>query len=374
MRAIATPDGKTRFLHLSDLHLMPCPHGGACGPNDAACHACIKRMLLERLRERISTPQCRPDLILIAGDLTERRDCASHLRSATEPLERLVRAARDQNIVVCGITGDHDGADATAALRKELKWDWLLHSGEVNRDSGVAVHGVEGRPNRAGAGTDFRALRPEPGEPSIVLVHDELRTLRTPESPRFDYFAMGHLHRGRIKPLARGSRGVAAYPGHLFSYWDGDGKSWPSYVIEGTISARGDVSAELLSLSQAFDAPETRRMYIAHADAGRPEGTVVFENAPPEDFFRRLNIDAEVADQLDGGAVYRRLARLKYASHIRRDEVLRRVLENLPDDVFVTPSTGGGWRDRLADYGRSIVARRFSEFVAKTHKRSANTQ
>src|SRR5207237_5274413 len=114
--------------------------------------------------------------------------------------------------------------------------------------------------------------------------------------PRFDYYALGHLHRGRILQVRKGSHAIAAYPGHLFSYWDGDGKSWPVHIVEGSIVADGTVAARLLSLSEACGAPETRRMYIDHADAGRAAGTIVFENAPPSDFFVEAGVETAKAD------------------------------------------------------------------------------
>ena len=363
-----------RFLHLADLHLTPCPCGGGCGPYQPACHACIKAAILERLQRRISSPATRPDLVLIAGDLTERRDGKGSLRTTAAPLDAFVQAAKAQGSTVVGITGEHDGLDSTLELRKALGWDWLLRSGEVNRSTGVAVHGIEGRPNRAGVAHDLGKLRRADSEPSILLVHDELRTVRAAGGMPFDYYAMGHLHRGRIKTLDRNSRAVAGYPGHLFSYWDGDGKSWPVHVIEGTISNDGTVKAELVPLSREAEVPETRRMYVDCSDAGRSSGTIVFENSPGSSFFTDATIQAELEDQSDGGVVYRRIARLPYSSREQMQDLLRSVLERLPGDVFVTPSTGGGWTDRLTDYGSTIARRRFPEFVTKTFKKSANTQ
>lgn len=363
-----------RFLHLADLHLMPCPRHGACGPNDPACHACIKARVLAGLAQRIANPATRPGVILLAGDLTELRERSFALRAAAAPLDRFVRAARAFGIVVAGITGDHDGEDGTTRLRDELGWDWLLRSGEVNRAAKVAVHAVEGRPRRAGAAEELAALRRNLDEPSIALLHGDEKLVRTDHGPAFDYYAMGHLHRARIRLIGKGAHGFVGYPGHLFSYWDGDGKSWPVYVIEGTIARDGTVNAELVSLAREVGAPETRRMYVEFANAGRPDGAIVFENAPPAAVFQELQIDAQIEDQVADGGSYRRIAQIPYGSRTELQDLLARVLRRLPDDVFVSPSTGGGWHDRLADHGRAIVSRRFPEFVQKTFKRSAETQ
>ncbi len=368
---MATSQRDVRFLHLADLHLTPCLREAACGPGDAACHACIKAALLDRLVARFAAPATRPDLVLLAGDLTEHRDLGPNVRRAVAPLDRFVAAAWAKGITVAGITGDHDGENGTAVLRDTLGWDWLLGSGEVNRSSGVAVHGVEGRPNRRSVADDLSRLAPISGEPSVVLVHDDASALRSAPDSSFSYFAMGHLHQGRVRPARRGPRALFGYPGHLFSYWDGDGKAWPVHAIVGTIAADGTVEAELLPLS-SLGAPETRRIYVDFADVGRSEGTIVFENSPSAPFFQDLGVAAEVADDFRQGIAFRRVAHLTYASRTDLRDRLHSIVSALPGDVFLTPSTGGGWRDRLADYGATIASRRFDEFAVKVFKKDAN--
>jgi hypothetical protein len=115
-------------------------------------------------------------------------------------------------------------------------------------------------------------------------------------------------------------------------------------------------------------------MFVDFSDASRPNGTIVFENAPPASVFAELSIEATVEEQAADGAAYRNVARLPYHSRAELADLLARVLRRLPRDVFVSPSTGGGWRDRVADYGDAIVTRRFPEFLSKTFKRSAGTQ
>lgn len=371
---MAISNGVLRFLHLADLHLMACPRRGACGRAHAACHVCIKRNILNALELRISNADTRPGLILLSGDLTEMREHGFDLRAAVEPLDSLVRSAQKLGIAIAGITGDHDGEDGTAKLRASLGWDWLLRTGEVNRETGVAVYGVEGRPNRIGAEEGLASLRRVPGEPSIVLLHGDARLVRADLGAMFDYYAMGHMHRGRIRRVGKDKRSVLGFPGHLFSYWDGDGKPWPVHVIEGTIAGNGSVDAALVSLSKELGAPETRRLFVDFSDFGRPHGTIVFENAPPASVFAEISLEATVDPQMADGAPYRNVARIPYRSRAEMSDVLARVLKRLPRDVFVSPSTGGGWRDRVADYGDAIVNHRFAEFVEKTFKRSAGTQ
>jgi 3',5'-cyclic AMP phosphodiesterase CpdA len=109
-----------RFLHLADLHLLPCPNGGHCTLKPRACHVCIKKEILARLGEWIIQPATRPDLLLLGGDLTELRDGHPDVPSWTAPLDKLVRIARAQGIVVAGVTGEHDGENSTARLQSEL--------------------------------------------------------------------------------------------------------------------------------------------------------------------------------------------------------------------------------------------------------------
>jgi DNA repair exonuclease SbcCD nuclease subunit len=361
-----------RFLHLADLHLTPCPSDGRCGPYDVACHACIKREILARLRERLLDRSTRLDLLLLAGDLTERRDSEEGLRWTTAPLTELVAAAKTVGTTVAGVTGEHDGEDSTTALRDMLGWTWLLRTGEVNRESGIAVFGIEGRRKCDGLAGDFAKLRTVPGETSVLLAHGELSAFKA-AGPRFDYYALGHRHRAQLRPASARSSTFAAYPGHLFSYWDGDGKAWPVHVIEGVIRLDGTVAAEAFPVATKTAAPETRRMYVAHADVGRPEGTIVFEHSPGAEFFAGIGIAATVEDQKESGRFLRHVTRISYRSRAEMKGVLKAVLDGLPKDVFVWPSTGVGWRDR-ADYGRRLSRLRFDEYVVKVFKRQANTQ
>src|SRR5437762_6676793 len=129
MTALARP---VRCLHLADLHFMPCRRRGECGPRVRACHVCIKTAILDGLGKHIINPRTRPDLILLAGDLTELRDGDEGLSAAAAPLDKFVRLAREHGIVVAGVTGEHDGYDGTAKLRQRLGWDWLLRNGDIN--------------------------------------------------------------------------------------------------------------------------------------------------------------------------------------------------------------------------------------------------
>jgi len=112
------------FMHLADLHLTPCPRTGSCGPDDPACDSCIKAKILEGLGGRFEHPRTRPDLVLLAGDLTdlwEGYHGPKGLRKAAEPLTRFVEKARSHGVVVAGVTGEHDG-DGSPRAGSSAAW------------------------------------------------------------------------------------------------------------------------------------------------------------------------------------------------------------------------------------------------------------
>lgn len=47
-------------------------------------------------------------------------------------------------------------------------------------------------------------------------------------------------------------------PGHLFSYWDGCGKAWPTCFVSGKLDKRGCYTERHL-----FNGPRTRQVYVS---------------------------------------------------------------------------------------------------------------
>ena len=366
------------FMHLADLHLSPCPRTRTCGEGDPACDACIKATILDGLAARFDDARTRPDLVLLAGDLTDLSEGyagARGLNMTAEPLTRFVARARARGVVVAGVTGEHDGDDSTRTFRKRLGWDWLLRSGEVNDKTGVPVYGVEGRPKQAGVGDDIRAVEHDAAAPGVLLAHADWPKVPREHASAFSYCALGHLHWLKLGPVSAGGRTMAGYPGHLFSYWDGCGKAWPVHAITGEIYESGRVRVNALPLSLAAGAPETRRMYVDASEGGQSRGTLVFENPPDARFFADLGVQAQFEEHLDPafGNVYRRVARVRFTSVAQLEGLLRAALERCPGDVFVTPATGRGWSDRVKTWGRAVTGEVFSEFVEKTFKKSDKT-
>lgn len=372
------PQEPVHFLHLADLHLSPCPRSGNCGPDDPACDSCIKAKILEGLCARFDHPRTRPDLVLLAGDLTdlwEDYKGPRGLRTVAAPLTRFAEKARTNGVVVAGVTGEHDGEESTKTFRKILGWDWLLKSGEINDETGAHVHGVEGRPKQAGVGDDIRSVKPSDGAPAVLLAHADWPKVPRDHAAAFSYCALGHLHWLKVGRLSPGVSTIAGYPGHLFSYWDGCGKAWPVHAITGEIHADGRVHVNPMPLTLAAGAPETRRMYVDASDAENSWGTLVFENPPDARFFADLGVCAQFEEQFDPafGNLYRRVARVRYTSHAHLERLMRAALEQHTGDVFVTPATGRGSNDRVKDWGRALLGERFDAFAKNTFKRDEKT-
>jgi hypothetical protein len=55
-------------------------------------------------------------------------------------------------------------------------------------------------------------------------------------------------------------------------------------------------------------------------------------------------------------------------------DIARAILQNCPDDVFVVPSRGTGWINRLKGYGRVLATNGFDGFVEQMFKISPVTQ
>jgi hypothetical protein len=72
--------------------------------------------------------------------------------------------------------------------------------------------------------------------------------------------------------------------------------------------------------------------------------------------------------------VFRQTAEFPYSSRAELRSLVRTILAECADDVFVTPSAATGWESRVRDYGRNLLATQFDTFVSRTFKVSAGTQ
>jgi len=358
-----------RFWHLSDLHLYPCNGpDGDCDCEEETCAVSIKRDLLKAIAHDLRHTPTPPQLLLLTGDIFERTE--NKTLDAARFLQPLFDAASARGTEVFGILGDdgHDGDVRKNAAK--LGWGWLMKAREVRvHGSGVKVVAVD-----AGSEAEVKkavGALPEPGGPSILLAHASEVAADTPHN----YRALGHIHTACIARFDESH--VSGRPGHLYSYWDGPGKAWPVFMIAGIIDAKdGRVEAWRVPLEgPPYFAPATRQIYGDVGGYEQRSGALYLVHAPTERwFFEGCGLEAQYVEFLPkSGAVK---ATYRFTSKGARDDVIRKILEACPSDIFVTPATDKGYTDRIKRRGGVIAAseKLFGEFVEKTFKRIEGTQ
>lgn len=363
---------QTTFWHLADIHgYGPCSPRCAFPPGpeaDDACHNCIKEEIIERMAAQLAAAP--PDLLLIAGDIIE--GLAGGHEGGKTIIDPLLRAAREHGVVIVGVTGQHDAA--TQLFRDELGWTWLLDTGECNQDTDVFVRAIGGRGKQKGVLADLSSVDPAPeGRPGILLAHFDPAILPKSEwsAPRFSYYALADRHQLWIQDLAAGAK--AACPGHLFSYYDGCGKTWPVFFLRGQVDRTGKGEVEPVALqSPIYLAPHTRQLYVPFESRNQPGGKLVLVN-PPErailDSLRRPYDLEELRyyrERKFPGAAAMALCRavFSYGSHSELRSLVDAILSATPDDIYVSPSVGA-YKKRVKTVASVLLADRFDEYLDK---------
>lgn len=369
----ATP-GTTTFWHLSDLHLEM-PHEPRCAKTESACPACIKAALIERLASRLRKEP--PHLLLFGGDIFDD-DC---FKADAHPLKPLLDAAKDSKTVLVGVRGQHDRP--THELRE--RFTWVLKAGEANEDTAVFVQGLPASETGSGApertAETLRQLadaRRHPNRPSVLLAHVNLDQFPRSDrgEGRFHYYAIGDKHLSRIVTL--GDRSVVGNPGHLYSYFDGSGKAWPTFLLSGQITEAGDVDVDRVPLQGGDLAPPTRQLYVHHRHRKTDDGELVLVNAPPEETLRDAGLQQWAVRELqptcrDDRDISLRQVTVRYADRRTLELLVRRMLKVMPDDVFVGLSKGTGRAaDRETAYGSQLHGD-VAAFVERLFMANANT-
>jgi len=143
----------------------------------------------------------RPDVVLLGGDLIDRR---SGLATLTDCVRRLGAAAP-----VLAVPGNHDawfGLDAVIAAVRAGGGRWLAGAGAtLTRDDRAPLH-LHASP----ASTSIPALR--------VLVAHHPDVADAAAAAGYDLVLAGHLHGGQCVLWQHGQR---LYPGAWFSRWNG---------------------------------------------------------------------------------------------------------------------------------------------------------
>lgn len=368
----------TTFWHLGDLHLCePCvPRCAAppAKPAKPACHPCIRAVLLDRLSKQLARE--RPDLVLLAGDIFEDRS-----KETYSLLERFEANAKASGSTLVGVRGQHDPSRAALAKR----FDWFLSSGATADVGAVTVFGLPCESAKNSWPVRFAQFNPgKSRKPAVLLAHANVVHFPARErtAPRFRYYALGDKHQVYVERLPSGA--VLGNPGHIHSYWDGSGKAWPVFFLRGRISAEGRVTVEAVSLERApYFAPPTRQLYVPFEHRRRRAGWLVLVHAPDDSSLRRVGLVPDSVDSIlstvdrkrgkpvTGAETRRALFSYRDPNHLRH--LISSIVSGLPNDVFVSPSTGKGWANRVKDYGAHLVNDRLEELVEKTFMREAKT-
>jgi predicted MPP superfamily phosphohydrolase len=167
-----------RLLYASDVHLRN-------GRSDTLC-----RQLLD------AVARCAPDLVLLGGDLVDRR---SELSSLSQLVGRLGEVAP-----VLAVGGNHDHQIGMHHVRRAVqdgggRW---IHDGRAcvtHGDRAIVISGPETEPQAA-------------GHVRILCAHDP-RIWRTSHDAGYDLVLAGHLHGCQLVACEIGDR---LFPGALF--------------------------------------------------------------------------------------------------------------------------------------------------------------
>lgn len=360
---------KVRFWHVADLHL----YGECADHGESACANCIKTALLDRMLATIRGGSG-PNLLLLAGDLLEKDE---PWIAGARRLQNFVEAVQASGVVVAGVTGEHD--PALEDWRHAVKAKWLLGTGEVNDEAGIVVRGVSGSPKQAKTKAWVHRVCREPlSEASILLAHSsDVNLPKTAvDEAGFSYCALGHRHTYRVTKTAGGA--VVAYPGHVCSYWDGSGKAWPTFFIDGTIERTGVVMVEAVNWqAPPYSAPATRQLYIPRQYRNRPSGVLVFVNPPAPKVLTQAGVLPDrgslknLLDFGDSGLGLQRVT-FTYRSAEELRTVVGRILGATPRDVFVAPSHLDGSANRTVDFGARLLED-LDWFIKRSYLKNKNT-
>jgi hypothetical protein len=327
---MSPPRDEIRFWHFADLHLG-LHDGCAVG---WPCRRCISERILAILAQETERTRRQPHLVLFAGDILNLRAATSEtIKQVAEPLQAFIGAAEERGAVVVGVTGDRKHDPAAWRLRKVLEWDWLLRRGQTKQVHGVWVTGLPG------SAAESRKRKPR-GVPSVLLTHCDAAPAG---ADAFSYCALGHHHQYKRE-------GNAARPGHLVSLWDGPGKAWPTYFIQGTLSGTGEIDVQAVPLEEPpYNAPATRQFFAEHVYQQRRSGVLVLVHAPST-----LRADWVKEPECTGEP---RLAAFQYGTVGAMSGIVREVAGICPNDVFVTPSPARSVRkERIVCFGHQLLS------------------
>jgi hypothetical protein len=323
------PDGALSFVHIADLHL-----GNTCWPTvkekGYPSSDLIKAICLDEIAAFIR--KHRPDFLFVAGDLTEVHGgdpfSCDVMPYSRDLFSRVVAACESSGTSIVAVAGDHD--PEVTVLREYFPF--VLEIGEIASINNVRIGGLGVRPHQEGISADFERWRGE--RLDFVLIHsDKIATSRFSDLGT-TYVARGHLH--KWKDCSSQSL-KSLHPGHLYTYWDGSGKAYPTCFASGFVR-----EGECVVESHLFrTAPRTRRFYWDVATS-----RFCLEGVLEEEHRASFPEWGKSEDSF-WFTISRRGRRSETES------MLRDVLSLFLQDIFVTPVGAEG---RLVQYARDILA------------------
>lgn len=278
-----------RFIHLSDLHLG---YSAWIDPenndvrnlrntSDEYKAKCILEVVSYINKCQKGKTSQVFSAVIITGDVIELQN--KTLKSGgtqafdkgLKILEPLFKVCHTLNIPILTICGEHDfaiGSDPSEHKGIPPRWstrnDSLLidypnvhffhESGfdvDTNRFNGLKIGWIPGRQKGKHAEVDITKW---PDELDIIMMHHDNSALLIQNEKKVNcaYLACGHLHELEVKWT---HNRMVGRPGHLYSYFDGKGKAWPTGFL--------DVNIGKQVLIQLFK-PKERLLKIERTEEG----------------------------------------------------------------------------------------------------------
>lgn len=326
----------TRFLHIADIHHARHSSNAITAERPSFD---IQRDKLNQLVDVIRSESIQA--ILVAGDVevSDPHDFMPYLKAWTT-----------LGASVYIIFGEHD-VDRIAYTRL---WEEVpnvhcfLEPGYlIDTHAGIGVYGLSCDSNQTGLAEKLLQIpNLNDSYPHILLSHGKISHFNNERlsSNDFDYVALGDHH--RYKHVRRGNSSIV-YPGHVFSVWDGNGKSWPTGYVIASVTDDG-ITHEF----RTFAGPQTRRVCVNPFILNEGKIQLILDN-----------IDSDGDHWIeDDEQIIRTL--------------IRSILETYPSDYFVTPSHSAYPIRRHCMTGQTLLEcpNHFDDFIRRSYKTTPRTQ
>ena len=273
----------------------------------------------------------RPDFLFVTGDLTEVHGgdpfACDVMPYSRELFSRVVNACESTGTHIVAIPGDHD---PEMAVLKEY-FPFTLDIGEIVSIDNIRIGGLGVRPRQEGLTEDFDRWRGE--KTDFVLIHSDRISTSRFAALGAQYVARGHFHKWED----RSSQSLKSlHPGHLYTYWDGPGKAYPTCFASGFVkNGECDVKRHLFR-----NAPRSRRFYW-DVDTARFWLDGVLEDEHQTSFQ-----DWEKCENSFWFNISRK------GKQSDTESMLLHVASLYPEDIFVTPAVKEG---RRVHYAKDIL-------------------